>query len=102
MNIHRTLLLALIWLGIIEGLSTLFLFFVAMPMKYMYGEPLAVQIAGPVHGFLFLGLVTLFIIGKTQIPLSTKTFVWGLVGAVLPFGPFVVDVKLYKLLQLQK
>jgi integral membrane protein len=102
MYTKRTLLLSLIWLGIIEGLSTLFLFFVAMPMKYMYEEPLAVKIAGPVHGFLFLGLVALFIIGKTQIPLSTKTFVWGLVGAVLPFGPFVVDVKLYKLLKLQK
>ena len=102
MYTKRTLLLSLIWLGIIEGLSTLFLFFVAMPMKYMYEEPLAVKIAGPVHGFLFRGLVALFIIGKTQIPLSTKTFVWGLVGAVLPFGPFVVDVKLYKLLQLQK
>ena len=102
MYTKRSLLLSLIWLGIIEGLSTLFLFFVAMPMKYMYEEPLAVKIAGPVHGFLFLGLVALFIIGKTQIPLSTKTFVWGLVGAVLPFGPFVVDVKLYKLLKLQK
>jgi len=102
MYTKRTLLLSLIWLGIIEGLSTLFLFFVAMPMKYMYEEPLAVKIAGPVHGFLFLGLVALFIIGKTLIPLPTKIFVWGLVGAVLPFGPFVVDVKLYKLLKLQK
>jgi len=101
MYTKRTLLLSLIWLGIIEGLSTLLLVF-AMVIKYGYGEPLAVKIMGPVHAFLFLGLVTLFIIGKMQIPLSTKTFVWGLVGAVLPFGPFVVDVKLYKLLQLQK
>ena len=102
MYTKRTLLLSLIWLGIIEGLSTLFLFFVAMPMKYMYEEPLAVKIAGPVHGFLFLGLVALLIIGKTLIPLSTKTFVWGLVGAVLPFGPFVVDITLYKVLQSKK
>ena len=98
MKHSRAFILTLIWLGIIEGISTLGLCFVAMPMKYMYEEPLAVKIAGPVHGFLFLGLVTLFIIGKTQLPLSTKTFVWGLVGAVLPFGPFVVDVKLYRLL----
>jgi integral membrane protein len=101
MYTKRTLLLSLIWLGIIEGLSTLLLV-VAMVIKYGYGEPLHVKIMGPVHGFLFLGLVALFIICKTIIPLSTKTFVWGLVGAVLPFGPFVVDVKLYKLLKLQK
>ena len=98
MKIKRKILLSLIWLGIIEGLSTLFLV-VAMVIKYGYGDPLAVKIVAPVHGFLFLGLVMLFIIGKSQIPLATKTFVWGLIGAVLPFGPFVVDVKLYKLLR---
>jgi integral membrane protein len=99
MKINRTLLLVLIWFGIIEGLSTLFLFFVAMPMKYMYDQPMGVQIAGPVHGFLFLGLVMLLIIGKYKIPLTTKTFIWGLIGSVLPLGPFIVDVTLYKLLK---
>ena len=99
MNINRPFLLALIWLGIIEGISTLVLFFVAMPMKYIYDMPLAVTIAGMVHGFLFLGLVTLFLIGKSQVPLTTKMVVGGIVGAILPFGPFVVDVKLYQMLK---
>ena len=99
MKINRIFLLILIWFGIIEGISTLFLFFVAMPMKYIYDQPLYVQIAGPVHGFLFIGLVMLILIGKSQIPLSTKIVIWGLVGSVLPFGPFVVDVKLYALLK---
>ena len=99
MKINRTLLLVLIWFGIIEGLSTLFLFFVAMPMKYMYDQPLGVQIAGPFHGFLFLGLVLLLVIGKYKIPLTTKTVIWGLIGSVLPLGPFIVDVTLYKLLK---
>ena len=75
------------------------LFFVAMPMKYIYDMPLAVTIAGMVHGFLFLGLVTLFLIGKSQVPLTTKMVVGGIVGAILPFGPFVVDVKLYQMLK---
>ena len=99
MKINRAFLLVLIWFGIIEGLSTLFLFFVAMPMKYYYEQPMAVTIAGMVHGFLFLGLVALFLIGKSQVPLTTKMVVGGIVGAVLPFGPFVVDVKLYQLLK---
>ena len=102
MKHNRTYLLLLIWFGIIEGLSTLFLFFVAMPMKYLFDQPMGVAIAGPVHGFLFLGLVTMFLIGKSQVPLSTKMVVGGIVGAILPFGPFVVDVKLYKLLQPKK
>jgi len=99
MKINRTLLLILIWFGIVEGLSTLFLFFVAMPMKYMYDQPMAVTIAGMVHGFLFIGFVMLLIIGKIKIPLSTKLFIWGLVGAVVPFGPFIVDIPLYRLLK---
>jgi len=100
MKINRSFLLLLIWFGIVEGLSTLFLFSVAMPMKYMYDQPLAVTIAGMIHGVLFLGLVALFLIGKSKVPLSTKMVIGGIVGAILPFGPFVVDVKLYKLLKL--
>ena len=99
MKFNRTFLLVLIWAGIIEGISTLVLFFVAMPLKYIYDQPMAVTLAGMIHGFLFLGLIALFVIGKNIVPLSTKMVIGGIVGAILPFGPFVVDVKLYKLLK---
>jgi integral membrane protein len=99
MKINKAFLLVLIWFGIIEGISTLVLFFVAMPLKYMYDQPLAVTLAGMIHGFLFLGLIALFVIGKSVVPLSTKMVIGGIIGAILPFGPFVVDVKLYKLLK---
>lgn len=97
MKLNRAFLLWLIWFGIVEGISTLVLFFVAMPMKYMYDKPMAVTIAGMIHGFLFLGLVALFVIGKSQVPLSKRMMWGGIIGAILPFGPFVVDVKLFKL-----
>ena len=99
MKINRTYLILLMWAGIIEGLSTLALFFVAMPLKYMYDQPMAVTYVGMIHGFLFIGLIALFVIGKSIVPLSTKMVVGGIIGAVLPFGPFIVDVKLYKLLK---
>jgi len=99
MKINRAFLLLLIWFGIIEGISTLFLFFVAMPMKYMYDQPTAVTIAGMIHGVLFIGLVAFFVIGKSQVPLSSRMLWGGIIGAILPFGPFVVDVKLYRLLK---
>ncbi len=99
MKFNRTFLLVLIWAGIIEGISTLVLFFVAMPLKYIYDQPMAVTLAGMIHGFLFLGLIALFVIGKSIVPLSTKMVIGGIIGAILPFGPFVVDVKLYKLLK---
>ena len=99
---NRMFLLFLIWFGIVEGISTLVLFFIAMPMKYMYDKPLVVTIAGAIHGFLFLGLVALFVIAKSKLFLTTRMMWGGILGAILPLGPFVVDVKLYRLLQSKK
>lgn len=78
-------------LGAIEGVSTLLLFGVAMPLKYMAGIPLAVSIMGSLHGVLFMALVALNAIALDRVPIGTKTAVAGVVGAVIPFGPFVVD-----------
>lgn len=99
MKNHRPYLLLLIWVGIVEGVSTLALFFVAMPMKYMLDMPLAVTISGAIHGCLFLLLVSLLVAGKFKLLYSTKLMWGGILGAILPFGPFIVDVKLYRLLQ---
>ena len=96
--LSRTYLWLLIVAGLVEGTSTLLLFFVAMPLKYMAGMPEMVTVVGTIHGFLFIAYVLMFIIGRWLIPLS-----WGMVGigfiaAVVPFGPFLIDVKLYRML----
>jgi integral membrane protein len=78
-------------LGAIEGVSTLVLFGVAMPLKYFYGMPLAVSIAGSLHGALFVGLVIMNTIAVQRVPIGPKLCVAGVMGAVIPFGPFVVD-----------
>ena len=41
--------------AIVEGITTLALFFVAMPIKYMLHDPLWVQIVGPLHGLSMAG-----------------------------------------------
>jgi len=91
MQIDHQFLGRLRTLGIIEGLSTLLLFGVAMPLKYLGGMPMAVTVVGSIHGMLFLALVTMFIMGWKRIPLSTQLTAAGIAGAVIPFGPFVVD-----------
>jgi len=98
-SINQTYLRWLIIAGIVEGLSTLILFFVAMPMKYVGDMPEAVSIAGPIHGFLFIGLVVMFWIGRDAVPLPSRLMWWGMLGAVVPFGPFIVDVPLYRMLK---
>ena len=77
--------------SIIEGISTLVLFFVAMPLKYFADMPIAVTIAGNIHGFLFLGLVALFLVAIRKVPIPLWLAGAGVIGAVFPFGPFVVD-----------
>lgn len=78
-------------LGMVEGTSTLILFGVAMPLKYVWGYPLAVSIAGSIHGGLFVALALMCTIAMERVPIGTKLGVAGIVGAVVPFGPFVVD-----------
>ena len=41
----------------LEGFSALFLFAVAMPVKYIGGEPELVSLVGAIHGGLFLSLI---------------------------------------------
>lgn len=75
----------------IEGCSTLILFFVAMPLKYWFGISSAVTWAGSVHGFLFLGLVTFSLMGIWKVPTGILWGIIGIIAAIIPFGPFLVD-----------
>ena len=81
-------------MGAIEGTSTLLLFFVAMPLKYLAGQPMAVSIVGAIHGGLFLlycaTLAHAMKVHKRPVKWTMKYFV----AALLPFGPFVVDKSL--------
>lgn len=90
-NVDRRFLAKLRVAGMVEGVSTLVLFGIAMPLKYLAGMPLAVTIAGAVHGFLFMALVTLFIMGTKRIPISRRLAAVGIAAAIFPFGPFIVD-----------
>ena len=40
--------------GIAETCSTISLFFIAMPLKYMMGDPSLVKLIGPIHGALWV------------------------------------------------
>ncbi len=85
--------------GFLEGLSFLLLLFIAMPMKYMWGNPILVKYVGMGHGVLFVAfLAVLFVVCEKQ-KWSLNMFVLGLIASIMPFGPFVFDHKLKKLEQ---
>jgi len=77
--------------GLLEGLSLLVLLFVAMPLKYVYGEPIAVRMVGSLHGFLFLAYIGLLVPLSQARQWPGRVIALGFVAAVLPFGTFVYD-----------
>lgn len=84
-------------LAIVEGISTLVLFFVAMPLKYFAGMPLAVTIVGSIHGFLFVALVLMLLLAVWKVPISLKLAAAGVLAAILPGGPFLLERRLARL-----
>jgi integral membrane protein len=83
--------------GMLEGISFLLLLGVAMPLKYLAGQPEAVRVVGMAHGVLFLAYIAAII----QAQLEYEGWPWRRSGLVLlasflPFGPFVVDRKVLR------
>ena len=80
--------------GIIEGISTLALFGIAMPIRRIWGYDIAVTIVGTAHGALFIlyALLAFFVMYKYNW--RKILGLWMFMGAVIPFGPFVVDRKI--------
>lgn len=80
--------------GVLEGLSFLILLGVCMPLKYLAGQPLGVQIVGPIHGGLFLLYLLVITLAWANRAISFRDAVLGGISSVLPFGPFVFDRRL--------
>lgn len=80
-------------ISILEGLSLLILLFVAMPIKYILGDPEYVKHVGMAHGLLFVGYVLFAIMTKFELDWKPKTLLIVFVASVIPFGTFYVDKK---------
>ncbi|MBT9545141.1 MAG: DUF3817 domain-containing protein [Candidatus Sericytochromatia bacterium] len=80
--------------GLLEGLSYLFLLGIAMPLKYLAHQPLAVQIGGWFHGLFFV--LFCFALLRAKLSYKWSFFQSGLAfsAAWIPFGTFVLDRKL--------
>jgi integral membrane protein len=82
-------------IGFLEGMSFILLMFIAMPLKYLLNQPLAVEIIGMLHGVLFVVFVFfalyLTYIKRWNILKITAPL---LLSSILPFGTFVADKKI--------
>lgn len=77
--------------ALVEGVTTLALFLVAMPLKYWAGNPVLVPPVGMAHGVAWVGYMLAMVVclpGKGFSMLDIfRTFVAGL----FPFGTFLND-----------
>lgn len=82
-------------IAFLEGISLILLVFIAVPLKYAYGNPAMVKIVGQIHGILFL----LFVFNALKVGVEQhwkfKTTTWKvLLACIVPFGTFYIDRKI--------
>lgn len=81
-------------IALLEGISLLLLVFIAMPLKYIFDLPLAVQWVGLLHGLLFIAYcfygLYLCITYRWRFTYGLKLFA----AAFFPFGTFFMDKSL--------
>ena len=80
----------------LEGLSYLLLLFIAVPIKYMNGDPQYVKLLGMPHGILVMAYNALAVLIKPEFKWSSKDFGIILLASVIPFGTFYVERKYLK------
>ena len=83
-------------ISFLEGISYLLLLFIAVPLKYFYGDEFLVKILGMPHGILFMLYIFFSIILKNKMNWSIRETIEIMIGSIIPFGTFYIDYKYLK------
>lgn len=86
-------------LSLIEGLSLITLFFVAMPAKYYFGVKGIVFPVGMTHGILWLAYLVVSLIVSHRQSWSVVVWALSLLASVIPFGFVFIELKIRKQLK---
>lgn len=77
-----------------EGISFLVLLFIAMPLKYIWGMPLAVKAVGWMHGVLFIAYIAYGYRASREEQWSWLFSGIAFAASLVPFGTFWLDSRL--------
>ena len=80
-------------IAFLEGISLLLLLFFAMPMKYIYEQPIFVKTIGMAHGLLFIAYIFVAIMLKIEDKWEIKKFSIICIASIIPFGTFYIEKK---------
>ncbi len=95
-NQFKSLLGILRLVGFGEAISWLLLLGFAMPLKYIWHEPIYVKYVGWTHGLLFISYLILAYLVKQKNNWTWKKLYTAFLAAFLPFGTFFFDKQLKK------
>ena len=82
--------------GFLEGISYLALLCICMPLKYIGGIPESTFFVGMAHGIIFIIYCVLVMVVMMKYKWNLMKTFWALLASVLPFGTFVVDVRIFR------
>ena len=78
---------------LLEGLSYIFLLFIAVPIKYWVGDYTYVKLLGMPHGVLFMLYLVLAFLLKENYQWNRRDMLIVCLASIIPFGTFYVDKK---------
>lgn len=95
---NNNLLTRFTQIAFIEGISTVILFFIAMPLKYIPAIQwdLGVKYVGWAHGLLFIAYILLLIACWFTYKWSFKRLTIFFIASLIPLAPFWVERQLKK------
>lgn len=82
--------------GLLEGISFLLLIGICVPLKYIWDMPEPTKVIGMAHGVLFIAYCILLLDCKLKYQWSFLTALWAFIAALLPFGTFVADARIFR------
>ena len=80
-------------ISLLEALSFVILLLIAMPIKYILGNPELVRIVGMAHGILFVLYILGALLFKNKLNWSNQILVVVILCSIIPLGPLYVDRK---------
>ena len=80
-------------ISLLEALSFVILLLIAMPIKYILGNPELVRMVGMAHGILFVLYILGALLFKKKLNWSNQILVVVILCSIIPLGPLYVDRK---------
>lgn len=77
-----------------EGVSYILLLGLAMPLKYLAGEPLLVRIFGSIHGGLFILFMIQLGRVAVRVPWRLPRVLIAFIASIVPLGAFFLEKSL--------